>query len=70
MLIHRASPHKWGPGKTHFIDHRGGPLGEQKTLCGRVLDSVPGKSCYGQVIDVDCQTCLKAMRLRVIEAEN
>ena len=69
MLIHRASPHRWGPGKTHFVDPNGeDDLDQVKTLCRRVIGSIPGKPDFGKVTDVDCQGCLKVMRLRIAEA--
>ena len=40
-----------------------------KTLCGRVIGSIPGKPDFGKVTDVDCQSRLKVMRLRVAEAQ-
>jgi len=70
MLIHRASPHRWGPGKTHFVDPNGeDDLDQVKTLCRRVIGSIPGKPDFGKVTDVDCQSGPKVMRLRVAEAQ-
>jgi hypothetical protein len=70
MILYHASPHKWGPGRIHFLDPNGeDELNQTKTLCGRAIGLIPGKPDFGKVTDVDCQTCLKVMRLRIVEAE-
>jgi hypothetical protein len=38
MMLYHASPHKWGPGRIHFLDPNGeDDLDQVKTLCGRVI---------------------------------
>jgi hypothetical protein len=69
-MVYHASPHKRGPGKIHSLDPNGeDDLDQVKTLCGWLIDSIPGKPDFGKVTDVDCQSCPKVMRLRVAEAQ-
>jgi len=57
MMLYHAWPHKWSPVKIDFMDPNGeDDLDQVKTLCGRVIGSIPGRSGYRKVTDVDCQS--------------
>jgi hypothetical protein len=49
-----ADAHKFGPGKIHILDR------EDRTLCGRSLDSCPGQIRKGHEDDVTCQLCARS----------
>lgn len=53
-----ADPHEYGPGKVHIVDAEN----RDKTLCGKWLRAVPGKSIPGG--RATCRICLNAVENR------
>lgn len=53
-----ADPHEYGPGKVHIVDDED----PKKTLCGRYLEAVPGKSIAA--VKATCRICLNAVVAR------
>lgn len=58
MLLWKARPHEWGPGKCHFISDRR----TERTLCGKPLEECPGERVIS--LDVDCKVCLGVLEQR------
>lgn len=50
-----ADPHQYGPGKVHIVDDSD----KAKTLCGRFLSAIPGKSATAT--KPTCRICLDAV---------
>lgn len=51
-----ASDHYWGPGHTHLFREQGG-----KTLCGLTQETCPGTMRVGEIHEINCGSCKRAI---------
>lgn len=52
----RADPHRWGSGLVHLIN-----VERDQTWCGKSPGGCPGTKFYGDLDDITCKSCLRAM---------
>lgn len=54
LRLYKASPHQWGPGKTHLVDEVRGT-----TFCGKAIEN--GEAPDGPASQITCRGCLMAI---------